>query len=83
MVATEVFGDEYDEDAREEQQRIRVSDEQPTDIVPIGRGFNAHMVHIDDVGFIPGDVAPEMLTTEQQREKLVENGQVGSVPTTD
>ena len=37
MVATEVFGDEYDEDARE----------------------------------------------EQQREKLVENGQVDSVPTTD
>ena len=78
MVATEVFGDEYDEDAREEQQRIRVSDEQPT-----GRGLNAHMVYIDDAGFIPGDLAPEMLTTEQQREKLVENGQVDSVPTTD
>ena len=91
MVATEVFGDEYDEDAeldvivdaREGQQRIRVSDEQPTDIVPTGRGLNAHMVYIDDAGFIPGDLAPEMLTTEQQREKLVENGQVGNVPTTD
>ena len=41
------------------------------------------MVYIDDAGFIPGDLAPEMLTTEQQREKLVENGQVGNVPTTD
>lgn len=73
MVATEVFGDEYDEDAelgaiadaREGQQRIRVSVEQLTDEVPTGRGLTAHVTRIDDAGFIPDGLAPELLKMEQ------------------
>ena len=73
MVATEVFGDEYDEDAeldvivdaREGQQRIRVSVEQLTDEVPTGRGLTAHVTHIDEAGFIPDGLAPELLKMEQ------------------
>lgn len=69
MVATEVFGDEYDEDAElgvnAAKQRTPVSVEQVTDIVPTGRGLTAHVTQIDDAGFIPDGLAPEMLTMEQ------------------
>lgn len=60
MVATEIFGDEYDESespGRGNVPGITVTDEfgNPP------RGANANMVHVDDAGFLSSDNIPEIL----------------------